>query len=109
LFDTSEGFVFSDNPPSNKISLPGTWCHENIHACGLNGHLGPGNLMGTTYDPRILRPQSADINELVIRYGLPSPDQPPPVPPTTPATPGTEMLRITVGGATYEFAGRRVG
>jgi hypothetical protein len=101
LFDTSEAFVYSTNPPSNRLSLVGVACHENIHACGLNGHIGRGNLMAPTYDSRILVPQAGDIAELVSRYGLPKPA----APPTTPIPP-----RDTVIGPRLEFVdadGRR--
>lgn len=112
LFDTSEAFVHASNPPANRISLVGTWCHENIHAVGLNGHLGPGNLMAATYNSQILRPQSGDIAELVARYGLPKPVEVPtvpvPVPPTVPIIPGLpggELIMVDEKGKRWKYVG----
>lgn len=110
LFDTSEDFVYSYNPPVNRISLTGTWTHENIHAAGLNGHIGPGNLMASTYDSRFLVPQAGDIAELVARYGLPkppAPDMPPAIPaqPPVPGLPGFpfDEISVVIQGVRYTY------
>lgn len=103
-YDSSEAFVLADNPPSNRMDLGRVCRHELGHFLGV-GHITAGNLMAPTYSSTIRLPMNGDVLEVRARYGAPVAT----VPPTTPTAPGTEMLRITVGGATYEFAARRVG
>ena len=63
-------------------------CHEVGHAIGLD-HLGSGNLLAPTYDPRITKPQAGDINQVILRYGRRETPVPTPTPDPTPVpTPG---------------------
>lgn len=88
-YDIDEPYIFSSNPPSGKIDLGATGCHEGGHALGISH--APNNirdaLLAPIYNPRIRTPQSWDIEQIKARYGAPIPAPLPPVDPTDPNTP----------------------
>lgn len=103
-YDTGEVWTLSANPPSGRIDLGRVMAHEIGHAIGI-GHISDGNLMAPTYSTSIALPRNGDVTEARARYGSPAAVPPPVNPPPA----GSEFLRITLGGATYEIAARRVG
>ncbi len=79
-----ERLVIDAAPPAGQLDLARIMCHELGHALGSD-HIGAGNLLAPTYDPRIRKPQPGDVAEMVKRYGPPSAapsPTPPPVPPS---------------------------
>lgn len=77
-------------------------CHELGHAIGLP-HLSAGSLLQPYYDPRITKPQKNDIEEVVRRYGPPSPrPSPSPLPPS--GAPEVEVF-VVMGGIKYVAKG----
>lgn len=89
-YDTTEAWVIAEEPPRGSIDIVRVVCHELGHALGLPHLSEPGQLMNPSYSARIRKPQSADIREIVARYG------PPVSPPTEPPPPGGEVKSILV-------------
>lgn len=71
-FDSSEPYIFSSNPPPNRIDLGAVACHEIGHAIGIP-HLPTNSrsLMAPIYSPAIRTPQAGDIAAAKLRYGSP--------------------------------------
>ena len=90
-----ENWAIGETVPNGKIDLVRVICHELGHAIGSD-HISAGNLLAPTYNPRVRRPQSGDVAEMVKRYGPPvvAPPTPPPTVPGTPPTPGRLSLAI---------------
>ena len=91
-FDSSEPFVFSSNPPPNRIDLGAVACHEIGHALGLShAPVSSRALLAPIYNPPVRLPQSWDITEIQRRYGPvingPTIDPIVPVPPSVPIPP----------------------
>lgn len=81
-YDTSEPWHAEPGPPARgRISLPTVACHEVGRAIGIF-HIGNGvALMNPTYNPEVLTPQPADVQEANDkRYGPPDVSTPDPVP-----------------------------
>lgn len=86
-FDAAEPFVFSSNPPPNRIDLGAVACHEIGHAIGIpHAPANTRNLMAPIYSPVIRTPQVGDIEAAKSRYGIPI-DQSVPNPPNGGETP----------------------
>lgn len=72
--------------------------HELGHgAIGLEHAPGTGSVMSPVFDSRILKPQTWDINQAVLRYGLPT--TPPPLPPVVPEA---GQIVIDIGAKTVK-------
>ena len=90
LYDNSEAWVISDNPPGDKIDAVRVCCHEIGHGIGIQ-HISTGNLMAAMYSARISGPQNGDITEGRARYGPPVIVAAPPAAPTQPGIPSSPL------------------
>ena len=109
LYDESELWVISDNPPEGKIDAVRVCAHELGHGGIGVGHIQDGNLMAPMYSSRISWPQSGDIIEARARYGKPFAQEPttpppgtitpmPPLPPNTPIDFGVLIRLVAAFG-----------
>ena len=87
--DSDETWWFDAGPPRRGIHFRAVFEHEIGHNIGFE-HIGPGNLMAPTYDPRILDYQAGDIEEGLKRYGPHVRNTSPDVPPV-PANPDGQI------------------
>lgn len=112
--DTAEAWVNAENPPSNRVDLVRTVCHELGHGIGIP-HIGGGNLMAPTYSSQIRWPLAGDIAEAVARYGLPAANpNPAPVDPMNPPVDDgfTELAALLLdrnGKLVFRLGGKVVG
>jgi hypothetical protein len=90
MYDAAEAWANAVEPPRYQIDLVRVACHEIGHVLGLP-HIAAGNLLQPTYDTRIRKPQTGDINEVVQRYGPPRKIEP------TPST-GKAVISIELDG-----------
>lgn len=67
-FDSTESWVFMNEPPKFKLDLGRVAMHEIGHLLGIP-HLSAGALMQPMYDLKLRGLQPADIAEAVRRYG----------------------------------------
>lgn len=81
-------------------------CHEIGHALGLS-HGPRGALMAAYYDPKITKPQSWDIQQMVALYGRSNGPTNPGGPGGTPTTPSSDIIlpggRVSIAGVLYEL------
>ena len=81
-------------------------CHEVGHAIGLN-HMNGNSIMHPTATGKWPVPQSADISQVVSRYGKPAaipepePPKPDPDPPVDPGAENTVTGTIMINGSPY--------
>ena len=96
-YDSSEQWVLSSNPPSNKIDLLAVMVHELGHALGLvhaPSTSASTNIMAPFYNPSIREPLSGDIERIQALYGPPiETTDPNPQDPDEPMAEGKMLLK----------------
>lgn len=110
-FDKDETWV-PYNKTTRGIFLVNVACHEIVgHGLGVSHHNVLNSLMNPFYSPTIDKPQTEDIRQLVLRYGLPqnvNPPQPPITPPIVPPSTDKTIITLTGNFSKIEIPGYRV-